>query len=249
MHALIHLRPARTGGLFQQAKLRYYSSDAAMHPRARQFVFCLMLLAVASLAAQEPARPFDPEHFLAHDSHQGVTIAARPVPDTPEAELIFGKKAAAPRAGFLPVELVIVNERTEPIEIALERVKILSDGDQFQQVDTETVALGLYPLPEPIEPKVGTGPRFPIPWPRGPKAAKDKKRAEREEAEAALRSRQLQAAVVAPGGRARGFLYFDLRAAAIDLSTAVVYLPEVSGETTGEGLLFFEISLKPYAKP
>jgi hypothetical protein len=178
-----------------------------------------------------------------------VTIAARPIPDTPEAEKIFGKNAAPTRGGFLPVELLISNERSESIEVALEGVKILSEGEQFRQANIDSVALALYPPPEAEEPKVDSGPRLPIPWPRGPKAPKDKKRAEREETEAALRSRQLRAAVVAPGGRARGFLYFDFRGAGIDLARSALYVPEVTAVSSGEGLLFFEISFKPYAEP
>jgi hypothetical protein len=219
-----------------------------MHRRACQAVLCLTL-AAAAWAAQEPPAAPEPEEFLARDSHQGVTIAARPIPDTPEAEKVFGENAAPPRAGFLPVELLILNERDEPITVNLDRVEIFSNGERFEQADPEMIALALYPLPESVEPKVGTGPRLPVPWPRGPKVPKDKKRAKREEAEAALRNRQLRATRVAPTGRARGFLYFDLRGAAIDLAHAVVYLPEVDAVTSGEGLLFFEISLKAYAQP
>lgn len=224
-----------------------------MHRRACQAVVCLTLaplmagLAAVALAAQEPA--VEAEAFLARDSHQGVTIAARPIPDTPEAEKVFGENAAPTRAGFLPVELLILNQRDEPIAVNLERIEIFSNGERFEQADPERVALALYPRPESVEPKVGTGPRLPVPWPQGPKVPKDKKRAQREEAEAALRSRQLRATRVAPEGRARGFLYFDLRGAAIDLTQATVYLPEVDAVTSGEGLLFFEISLKPYARP
>jgi len=218
-----------------------------MHRCACQAVLCLTLAAVA-LPAQEPAAA-EAQDFLARDSHQGVIIAARPIPDTAEAEKVFGKNAASTRAGFLPVELLILNERDEPIAVNLERVEIFSDGERFEQADPVMVALALYPLPESVEPKVGTGPRLPVPWPQGPKVPKDKKRAEREEAEAALRSRQLRATRVAPAGRARGFLYFDLRGAAIDLAHAAVYLPEVDAVTSREGLLFFEISLKPYAQP
>ena len=219
-----------------------------MHRCACQVVLCLTLAAVA-LAAQEPPVSSEAQGFLARDSHQGVTIAARPIPDTPEAEKIFGKNAAPTRGGFLPIELLILNERDEPIAVSLERAEVNSDDERFEQADPEAVALALHPLPESVQPKGGTGPRLPVPWPQGPKVPKDKKRAAREEAEVALRSRQLRATRIAAQGRARGFLYFDLRGASIDLRQAVVYIPEVEGVTSGEGLLFFEISLKAYAQP
>lgn len=217
-----------------------------MHRRLAQFALCLTL-ALGGAASQEPASAPEPD-FPARDSHQGVTISARPVPDTPEAETIFGPKAAPTRAGFLPVELIVRNDREEPIEVALHRVVVTSGRDEFEQAGPETVASWLYPPPEVKEPTVG-GPRLPIPWPRGPKAPKDKHRKEREEAEASLRSRQLRAEQVPPGAEARGFLYFDLRGQGIDLTRAALYIPEVNGVESGEGLLFYEISLKAYAKP
>lgn len=101
-----------------------------MHLRGRQSVFYAALVAATSLLAQEA--PPATDDFLARDSHQGVIIAARPIPDLPEAEQVFGKKAAPVRVGVLPVELLVVNERGERIEVNLERIKVLSDGEQFE---------------------------------------------------------------------------------------------------------------------
>jgi hypothetical protein len=218
-----------------------------MHRPSFHLVLALALPGLA-LVAQGPAATKDEETFLSRDTHQGVSIAAKPIPDTPEAECIFGPNAAPTRAGFLPVELLIRNDREESIEVALGRIIVVSGREEFEQAGTKTVALWMYPPPGVKEPKVG-GSRLPIPWPSGPKVAKDKKRAEREEAEASLRSRQLRAEKVAPGAHARGFLYFDLRDAGIDLTQSYVYVPEVNGVDSGEGLLFFEVSLEAYARP
>lgn len=214
-------------------------------------LFALCWLLVSGPAAQEPAPTLEEEGFRAQDSHQGVTIAARPLPDAVDAELVFGKTAAPVRAGILPVELLILNHRDEPVRVEVELVKILAEDAQFEQIDPATAALVLYPLPGVKEPKVGdTGPRLPIPIPRGSKMPKDKDKEKREEAEAALRSRQLRVELVASGGRARGFLYFDLReAGGLDFARASVYLPEVDTTESGEELLFYEILLRPYAQP
>ncbi len=59
----------------------------------------------------------------------------------------------------------------------------------------------------------------------------------------------MRAALVLPGGFARGYLYFDLRAAYIDAENAILYLPRVREKKSGKKLTFFEISLKPYALP
>ncbi|MCI0403027.1 MAG: hypothetical protein L0212_05835 [Acidobacteria bacterium] len=170
-----------------------------------------------------------------------MTIAARPVPDTPEAEEIFGVNAAAPRAGFLPVELLIVNQRAEPIRVDLGRIRVVQPGEEFDQLAIEEIALALHPLPKSKEPVGST--RIPK------KIPKDKNRTKREEGEAGLRSRQLRLERIPAGGQARGYLYFDLRGSSIRLSEAFVYVPDVEVEPSGEKLFFFEVSLKEYAKP
>lgn len=211
-----------------------------MPPRPRQFVLWVAL-AATSVAAPGAGSRFDPERFPARDSHQGVTIAARPVADTPEAEAIFGKNAAPTRAGVLPVELIVANERPQAVRVALERIVIVTDNAKFEQVSPEEIAWALYPPPKTKRPIDST--RLPSRLPR------DKKRLRREEAEAALRRAALRAAVVPAGGAARGFRYFALGEKPLNLAVSRVYIPEVERVPTGERLLYFEISLKPYAEP
>ncbi len=190
----------------------------------------------------EPAQI--PESFRAREAHEGVTIAARPIPDAPEAEEIFGKTAAPVRAGFLPVELIILNRRDEPIRVGLSRVVVLEDERRFEQVELEEIALALYPLPKLKDKPSASPERIPTRMPKN----KDKDLTKREEAAATLRSRQLRAATVNPGGQARGFLYFDLRRSSLALGKSIVYVPEVAVVPGGQALFYFEISLKDYAK-
>ena len=202
--------------------------------------FLARVIALALLAWLVSNAQTGDEWFRSRDAHQGVSIAARPVPDTPEAEEIFGKNAAAPRAGFLPVELLIVNERAEPVRVTLDRIQVAQEEETFEQIEIEEIALALHPLPKSKEPVGST--RVPK------KIPKDKNRTQREEAEAGLRSRQLRLELIPPGGQARGYLYFDLRGSSIRMSSAFVYVPEVVVEESGEKLFFFEVSLKEYAK-
>ena len=109
------------------------------------------------------------------------------------------------------------------------------------QAELGEIAQALYPLPKPKGKPKTTGMGV-------PKPPKDKDLTKREEAEAALRSRQLRAATVNTGGQARGFLYFDLRRASLDVEKSIVYVPEVAVVPGGQALFYFEISLKPYAK-
>ena len=198
--------------------------------------FLARVIALALLAWLVSNAQTGDEWFRSRDAHQGVSIAARPVPDTPEAEEIFGKNAAAPRAGFLPVELLIVNERAEPVRVTLDRIQVAQEEETFEQIEIEEIALALHPLPKSKEPVGST--RVPK------KIPKDKNRTQREEAEAGLRSRQLRLERIPPGGQARGYLYFDLRGSSIRMSSAFVYVPEVVVEESGEKLFFFEVSLK-----
>lgn len=222
-----------------------------MHRRTRQFVFWLALApllsgqAGAGGGAQEPASPRRPVDFPAHDAHEGVAIAAVPIPDTPAAVAVFGPVAAPTRAGFLPVELILSNQRPEPVRVELKRIRLVTDEDKFAQADPEEMAWALYPPPEVKEPRPRTTRRPPIPTPK----KEDKNRGKREEAEAALRRAELRAGLLAPGAYARGYLYFDLRGQSLDLARARLYIPSVVALPGEEPLFYFEIELKPYAKP
>ena len=204
-----------------------------------------VVLGLAVVVLGLPAEPVRiPDSFRARDTHEGVTIAARPIPDTPEAEEVFGKTAAPVRAGFLPLELLILNQRNEPVRVELSRIVVVQDGQKFEQIELEEIALALYPLPKPKDKPSASPERIPSRLPKD----KDKDLTKREEAAATLRSRQLRAATVNPGGQARGFLYFDLRRSSLDLDSAMVYVPEVVAVASKAPLFYFEIGLKEYAK-
>ena len=218
-----------------------------MHRRTRQFVLWVALApilsgqAAAGGSAQEASAPRAARDFPAHDAHQGVAIAAVPILDAPAAVAVFGATAAPTRAGFLPVELILSNQRPEAVRVELERIQLVTGEDKFEQADPEEIAWTLYPPPQPKRPIDST--------PRASRIPRDKDRGKREEAEAALRSRQLRAGVLAPGAYARGYLYFDLRGRSLDLAHARLYIPTVVALPSQEPLLYFEIELKPYAKP
>ena len=213
-----------------------------MDSHARYFAL-LLLLAIAVMAQEAPP---EEARFTARDAHQGVTIAARPLTDAAEAETLFGKEAAPVRGGLLAVELLVVNNRGEAIAINIDRIVLLRDGDKFEPLQPAAAALLLFPLPEPRAPALGPQP---LPLPRRSPVPKDKKRADREEAEASLASRRFRTRSLPPGGQARGFLYFDLGEVGTDLTGMQLYIPEVDDAATGEGLLFFEITLPPARQP
>ena len=209
------------------------------------------LAAIPLLGVQGSGSKPEPADYPANTTQHDVTIAVKPIFDTPAAEEIFGKDAAPTPAGFLPVEIVVWNNRVNAIEIEVDSVIIYSSEGRFEQVDPEFVALNLYPPPrrkieDPTQ-KTPTPNPLPIPLPRrSKKRSKDKKRQKRELAEAELRRRWLRFGQAASGGTLRGYLYFDLRKASIDPAEAVVMISSVRDKGTGERLPFSEISLRPY---
>ena len=209
------------------------------------------LAAVLLLGVQSPRTRPNPADYPANTAQHGVTIAVRPIFDTPEAEKIFGEGAAPTSAGFLPVEIVVWNERVNTVEIDLESVIIYSSEGRFEQVTPEFVALNLYPPPrrkikDPTQKRPTPNP-LPVPLPRrSKKRSKDKHSQDRERAEAELSSRWLRFGQAAPGGALRGYLYFDLRGSSIDPAEAAVMISDVRDKSTGERLMFSEISLRPY---
>lgn len=221
--------------------LGYYSPAMKVSGRV------LLLLAVTcaaqgsfGFAQDKPAPPLDPAAFPARDTHEGVTLAAKPHTQPADLAARFGKHPLQP-AGILPIEVLVVNERSEAIRIAWERAVLYIEEDRFETIDGERAAWKVYPPPKtkPGKPWPGTPEKFP----------RDKKREVRENLQAALTSQQVRLAVIRAGSRARGFLYFDLGARRLDLSTARLYLPEVVRLPDEEPLIFFEVELKPYAQP
>lgn len=202
----------------------------------------LALLVALLCAAQEPppAR-LDPAAYAARDAHEGVTLAAKPYLAEAEVEPRFGAYRLL-AAGIVPIEVLLVNARAEPIRVAWERAVLLSGEEKFEQIEPERAAASLYPPP-----KAKSG----RPWPekRGKSPPPDKNRPARETLEAALRSQAIRAQVVPAGGRVRGFLYFFRGQQPLVLPQARLYVPEVVRLPGEEPLLFFEVEFKAYREP
>jgi len=202
----------------------------------------VVVLAAVCIAQQPPVSRFELSAYATRDSHEGVTLAAKPYVSTAELEAVFGKHDLR-GAGVVPVEILIVNERVEPIRVAWQRALLLSGEDKFELIEPEAIARRLYPPPKIELPR--TRPE------RRKKLPPDTKRTAREAAEAALRSQHLQLSVIPGGGRARGFLYFDCGPESSWQSlvlAARLYVPEVVVLPSQQPLFYFEVELSPYAK-
>lgn len=173
------------------------------------------------------------------ESHEGVTITARPWTDPALYKEKFPKKSPY-AVGIIAVQVAFRNDSDDSMKINLERIRLnvtLSEENQqaLQPLSPEEAA-DLITNPGA---KNVTSRRIPIPL-GGPKLGHDKKWTEVEKT---IRDAGVQASVVVPHGTVQGLLYFDMRGQFDLLSTAHLYVPEVVAIEKNRGLMYFEIDL------
>ncbi len=178
------------------------------------------------------------------ESHEGMTITARPWTDTALYKEKFPKKSPF-AAGIVAIQVVFRNDSDDSMKVNLERIRL---NLTFSEEDHQA----LYPLASEEAADIITRPatknltakRLPIPL-GGPKVGKDKKWIEVEQS---VRGAGVQASVVAPHSSVQGLLYFDLRSQFELLNNARLYVPEVVAIEKNHGLLYFEIDLSRSAE-
>ena len=210
----------------------------------RKLTLMLPFLAAFLLAAR-PGASQQPSTLktASLESHEGLTITARPWTDPALYKEKFPKKSPY-AAGMIAVQVVFRNDSDESMKINLERIRLnvtLSDEDHQ----------ALYPLsPEEATDVImnpgakdptKTRKKFPFPTGAGgPKIGHDK---HWTEVEKTLEDATVQSSVVAPHSSVQGLIYFDLRSQFDLLSTAHLYVPEVTAIEKNRGLMYFEIDL------
>jgi len=173
------------------------------------------------------------------ESHEGMTITARPWTDPALYKIKFPKKSPF-AAGIVAIQVIFRNDSDDSMKVNLERIRLnitLSEEDHQ----------ALYPLSSEEAADVITHPgsknvtmkRLPIPL-GGPKVGHDKKWVEVEKG---LSDAGIQASIVAPHGTVEGLLYFDLRSQFDLLNAAHLYVPEIVAIEKNHGLMYFEIDL------
>jgi len=203
-------------------------------------LFALSLMTCARGSAQQPSSL----KTTSLESHEGMTITARPWTDPALYKEKFPKKSPF-AAGIIAVQVVFRNDSDDTMKINLERIRLnLTLSEEDHQA--------LYPLTSEEAADVITRPatknltakRLPIPL-GGPKVGKDKKWIEVEQS---IRNAGVQASVVAPHSSVQGLLYFDLRSQFELLNAAHLYVPEIVAIEKNRGLLYFEIDLSRSAE-
>ena len=202
--------------------------------------FFALLLAAMPGAPQQPASL----RTASLQSHEGMTITARPWTDPALYKEKFPKKSPF-AAGIAAVQVAFRNDSDDSMKVNLERIRLnvsLSEEDHQS----------LYPLTSEQAADVITHPgsknvtmkRLPIPL-GGPKVGPDKKWVEVEKS---LNDAGVQASVVAPHSTVQGLLYFDLRSQFDLLNAARLYVPEIVAIEKNRGLMYFEIDLSRSAE-
>ncbi len=211
----------------------------------RKLTLILAFLAAPSLVAQKGASQQPASLKTASlESHEGMTITARPWTDSALYKEKFPKKSPF-AAGVAAVQVAFRNDSNDSMKINLERIRLnvsLSEEDRQS----------LYPLTSEQAADVITHPgsknvtmkRLPIPL-GGPKVGHDKKWVEVEKS---LNDAGVQASVVAPHSTVQGLLYFDLRSQFDLLNAARLYVPEIVAIEKNRGLMYFEIDLSRSAE-
>src|SRR6266700_1982217 len=132
-------------------------------------------LGLGILGANSPANAqTDPASLPAHDTHQGVTVAVRPLMSEASYKTQFGSGHTPYEAGILVLEVFFRNDNDKPIRLKLDTMRLLVNlaGQSPQRIEplaAEDVADRVL-LKKPSDPKA---PRFPLPG-RVPASNRDK---------------------------------------------------------------------------
>lgn len=211
----------------------------------RKLTLLLPFLAATLLAAnQSNTRQSNTLKTSSLESHEGMTITARPWTDPALYKEKFHKKSPF-AAGIVAVQIAFRNDSDDSMKINLERIRlnvtISEEGHQALDPLSSQRAADVI-----MNPKTKDLTRRRLPFPvGGPKVGRDKKWTEVEEE---LREAGVHASVVAPHGIVQGLLYFDLQNQFDLLNTAHLYVPEIVAIEKNRGLLYFEIDLSRAAE-
>jgi hypothetical protein len=206
----------------------------------RKLTLMLPLLASALLAAQQGASQQPASLKTASlESHEGLTITARPWTDPALYKEKFHKKSPFD-AGIVALQVAFRNDSDDSMKITLERIRlnIAISEEEKQALEPLSSEQAADVITHPGAKNVTTR-KLPIPL-GGPKIGRDKKWMEVEQE---IRNAGVQASVIAPHTTAQGLIYFDLRSQFDLLSNAHLYVPEVIAIEKNRGLLYFEIDL------
>ena len=205
-------------------------------------LLCALLLALPLAAKKKevaPVRPQPADTYAAHDSHDGITIAAEPYDQTEKSKAVFGKYDPL-KFGFLPVFVVITNNSKDALRLDnLELQFITGRRQRLEPTPAGAVSLRVQGRKAPPG-RVGT-PGSPLPIPRLPRGYDP-------HAVGELVDREFVLKMVPAGETVGGFFFFQVGFEHDVLAGAGLYLPGITWARTGRPLMYFEVSFDDYLK-
>ena len=179
------------------------------------------------------------------ESHEGLTISARPWTDPALYKEKFHKKSPY-AAGIVAVLVTFRNDSEDSLKVNLERIRlnVTLAEDNRQALDPLTSEQAADVILKPGARNIARS-RLPIPI-GGPKVGHDKKWVELEQE---LRLAGVKASIVAPHSSEQGLLYFDLQGQFDLLNSSRLYIPDVLALEKNRELLYFEIDLGQAGAP
>jgi len=179
-------------------------------------------------------------HTSALESHEGVTISARPWMDAAQYKEKFPKKSPF-AAGVLAVQVAFRNDSEQSVKVGLDRIRLSFslDDDNRQELEPMKAAEVADAVLRPGGKDPTARRRLPVPiTPSSSSKGKDFTELQNEAQNAAVPS-----SVVAAHSTVQGLLYFDMQGQFDLLRTAHLYVPDVAVMGKPDGLTYFEIDL------
>lgn len=209
------------------------------NPSRKLILVLAALMALLLPPARMGAQSQDSLRTSALESHEGMTISARPWTAPALYKEKFHKKSPY-AAGIVGVQVTFRNDSDDSLRVNLERIRlnITLSEDNRQALDPLTSEQAADVILKPGAKNIGRS-RLPIPI-GGPKVGHDKKWVEVEQE---LREAGVIASIVAPHSSVQGLLYFDLQGQFDLLNSSRLYIPDVVALEKNRGLLYFEIDL------
>ena len=208
----------------------------------KRLLLLVSWLGVASVCGGWPLRAqVDPTSLPARESHQGVTVAAKPMLGEAAYKSQFGGRTPY-EAGILALEVFFRNDNDKPVRVNLATMRLLVSrpGESLQRLEplsAEEVANRVL-LQTPSDPRRS---RLPLPG-RVPNTSRDKNW---QELSARLQAAGVNSDIVGPKSTVQGFLYFDVNHHYDWLSSARLDVPDLVFMLNNEALFFFQVDLAP----
>ena len=217
----------------------YYKSKSCVAPAAAFLLYSLSA-SNALLAGQQG----NVVRAAAVESHEGLTVSARPWTSADLYKEKFGKNSPF-RVGIVAIHLSFRNDSAQAIKIDLDRIQLqvrLSE-DNRQNLGTLTAEDVADSVRNPGSRDV-TVARKPIPLPGKKSGGRDK---HWDELVQVVQDAGLPSRLVAPHSTMQGLIFFDLRGQLDLLDTAQLYIPDLVALETNHPLFYFEIDLGRHA--